>query len=129
MRLLAALLILTCAASEAHAATGNELAMWCREDGNGTFHSGLCSGYISGVIEWQATLKASGMHSLEGFCFPDRVTNGQTVDVVKKYLKDNPDKTHWGASALTFNALVGAFPCANSTPLEPAQTKPRAKKP
>lgn len=44
-------------------------------------------------------------------CFPDRATNGQIYDVVKKYIYANPAARHKELTVLATDALVQAFPC------------------
>ncbi|HYD35905.1 MAG TPA: Rap1a/Tai family immunity protein [Vitreimonas sp.] len=44
-------------------------------------------------------------------CVPSDVTIGQAVDVIKKYLLDNPDKRHFDANQLAHFALIQAWPC------------------
>jgi hypothetical protein len=55
-------------------------------------------------------------------CISGEITNGQLVDVVKKYLEQNPETRHLHRSTLVFRALSGAFPCKQ----EPT---PKPKKP
>lgn len=55
-----------------------------------------------------------GVHdALEGvlICTPNQVKVGQLIGIVKKYVRDNPDKWNRPASTLVVNALSSAFPC------------------
>jgi hypothetical protein len=44
-------------------------------------------------------------------CPPDGVKVGQLVGMVKKYVRDNPDKWNRPARELVIDALQPAFPC------------------
>jgi hypothetical protein len=44
-------------------------------------------------------------------CTPNQVKVGQIVGMVKKYVRENPDKWNRAASTLVINALSSAFPC------------------
>lgn len=55
-----------------------------------------------------------GVHdAIEGIlvCAPNQVKIGQIVGMVKKYVRENPDKWNQSASNLVINALSSAFPC------------------
>lgn len=56
----------------------------------------------------------AGVHdAVEGVlvCTPNEMKVGQIVGMVKKYVRDNPDKWNRPASTLVVNALSSAFPC------------------
>lgn len=88
--------------------TGNDFFMLCqdsnRESDSGAF--GLCSGYIAGFL---------GRDQLQGearsFCFGQSVTNGQLMDVLMKFIRDNPENRNRPLSVLSFVAFAKAFPC------------------
>lgn len=63
---------------------------------------GNLSGFIVGVHD-----------AVEGIlvCAPNQVKVGQIVGVVKKHIRENPDKWNQPASTLVINALSSAFPC------------------
>lgn len=67
--------------SVASALTGNELKEGLEQQSTYT------TGYAHGVM------------SLSGACIPKGVTNGQGVEIVKKYLNENPEKLHYTATA------------------------------
>lgn len=55
-----------------------------------------------------------GVHdSVEGtiICVPAKVKLGQLVGIVKKYIRDNPEKWNEPASDLVMQALSSTFPC------------------
>ena len=87
---------------------GNKLLSDCNES-LGSHSEAFCIGYIMGVYD--AIQSNDG--TLNGFtnCSGDFVVNGQIRDVVVKWLKDNPQHRHNGASGLISHALQEAFPC------------------
>lgn len=64
--------------------------------------AGALAGFVVGVHD-----------AVEGIlvCTPDRVKVGQIVGMVKKYVRENPDKWNRSASSLVISALSSAFPC------------------
>jgi hypothetical protein len=62
----------------------------------------LCTGYVVGVAD--ALDETS-------FCLSPGVTAAQIRDVVKFYLRDHPERRHYGASSLVTDALKEKFPC------------------
>jgi len=84
--------------------TGNELYGFCRPDPDKSI--GVCNGYVTAFIDtesWEGT---------STFCLPKRnFMNQQAIDVVSKYLKDNPEQRHLLAPVLVNMALMEAFPC------------------
>lgn len=88
--------------------SGNDLLRYCEAEGS-MFASGICYGYIQGVmdaIDLASGLEGSQVHNL---CIPAQSNNGQIRDIVVAYLKSNPDKRHWQSAALVHNALNSAF--------------------
>jgi hypothetical protein len=85
---------------------GNELLDYCTRE-EGTFGSGVCSGYITGVV---SVLASSGVNGFRA-CIPDNVTRGQIRRVIVARLEKNPALLHYGASGLVAEALEIAFPC------------------
>jgi hypothetical protein len=82
------------AAAPAIALTGHQL----KEDADspGLYSSGYFDGYILGVSD---LTKAR-------LCISERATMGEMLQVVKKFLKDHPEKLHLLASDLgTWNIL------------------------
>jgi len=49
-------------------------------------------------------------------CVPSSVTNGQSLDVVKKYLEQNPEYRHEYMGILVTKALNKAYPCKKTAP-------------
>lgn len=67
------------------------------------FHQMFAIGYIRGVADHMP-------------CIPAEVTNGQSVDVVKKYLESNPETRHEYMGNLVIKALNKAYPCKKTAP-------------
>jgi hypothetical protein len=100
---------------------GNSLAEFCKESPKPTaletLHRGMCAGYIVGVKDAEETtkisLRAANMEDKRRltFCVDQRVTNGQLLDVVNKFLKDHPEVLHLSAAMIIDGALARSFPC------------------
>jgi hypothetical protein len=106
--LVAALSAVSAVASAQDAAsfmTGNELKVFCRDEG--AYGRGICSGFASAVSGVVATEHFAGWRA----CFPDGVTRGQVSDIMVKFLDDHPEKLHLTAASLTAHAFAEAFPC------------------
>lgn len=67
---------------------------------------GMCIGYVVGVM--------SVVQYTNYFCRPVKSTHSQATLVVMKYLSDHPEKLHLDADGLVLDALIEAFPCAES---------------
>ena len=105
-----AILLAAIALAPAHAVaaavSGNELRQQCDEPKFGRY---ICMGYIRGVVE-MATLTIPPT-AAGAFCLPSEVTTNQVVEVVKKYMQDNPERLHEIAAALIVSRLHVVFPC------------------
>src|SRR6266496_1313567 len=91
--------------------TGSALLSWCEkyEAGAENEHSGLCVGYVMGVLEM---VKRMPPNAREFPCLPENATNDQAVRVVLKYLRDHPEQLHKARLTLTLDSLRAAFPCS-----------------
>lgn len=88
--------------------TGNQMLRDCNQGND--WGSGACFGRIIGSIDGfrvKAMLDKTGLP----FCMPDGVTNGQVVDIVVKWVRDQPAKRHYTYEVITGLALKDAFPC------------------
>jgi hypothetical protein len=99
--------------------TGNSLLAECSVQANDStyFHSASgCLSYVVGIadmIELQQRMKdVNGQTVRQFICVPSGVTKGQVRDITVQYLSNNPDKRHFNAAALVWNALLAAFPCS-----------------
>lgn len=115
-------------------ATGNSLHEWCMSKEEA--FQALCAVYIEGVNQGRelgaisayldmiprvvlqlsdesfAEIKSLRVSDLLGYCPPDGATGDQIIDIVKKFLIDNPARRHETASVLVTSALNDAFQCA-----------------
>lgn len=92
--------------------TGNELHEICRSGMNDA-----CDYYIMGSAEGLSLMNliASDVAKdvKQTICLPSGVTNRRLIDIVKKYVQNNPKKRAQPASGLVFLALTDTFPCKN----------------
>ena len=90
--------------------SGNELWNACGADEQKEPVKAIfCTSYIIGAGETFQVLQAA--NRLSYYCIPDKVTNGQAVDVVKLYLRDHPETRKYHAPTLVMLALKEKFPC------------------
>lgn len=83
---------------------GNELYRFCRTDAAAAART-VCNNYIMGAVD---TLMMGGL-----LCPPSNAPVGELVDMVIKYLRDNPDMRHYTAASDRAVALQ-EFNCKNS---------------
>jgi hypothetical protein len=80
----------------------------------------LCLGYILGVrdtLEQMADLLSQVQkRDARVFCIPSEATKGQMIDLVVKFLRENPEKRHLFSVDLIGLAFQKAWPCPNRTP-------------
>jgi len=97
--------------------TGNELYQDCIS--NDVSAKGICLGYIEGVrlgydlgrVHGYMKYHSPGDVYSTPHCAPESGTKGQMMDVIIKYLKNNPKIRHKRATDLVHNAFKQAFPC------------------
>ena len=97
----AAILLAAAHCTPAQGFNGNQLYTACQAAPE-TFESGFCMGYIAGVVE------KGGISYL---CMPQDVTFDQFRDIVRKFLREHPERRHEHASGLVDEAHASAFPC------------------
>ena len=97
--ILVAAVLFALLAKPAVALTGNELRQWCNQQGD-PIAEGFCLGYVVGVRD-----------ILPEDCVPQTVTNGQLVDVVRKYFEANTEDRDAPGAWLMFSAAGEAFHC------------------
>jgi Ssp1 endopeptidase immunity protein Rap1a len=91
--------------------TGNAL-LQTLQDGKNDFIEGMAWGYIFAVAHTQTNLLPMLVPSgTSNSCPPGGVTNKQIIDIVRRYLEDNPETRHEAAYVLISRALVKSFPC------------------
>jgi Ssp1 endopeptidase immunity protein Rap1a len=69
----------------------------------------LCTSYVLGAGETFQVLQVA--KQVRFYCIPDKVQNGQAIDVVKLYLRDHPETRQYSAPTLIMLALKEKFPC------------------
>jgi Tfp pilus assembly protein PilF len=84
---------------------GNKLLRYMKA--SETWENALAAGYVMAI---------SDTYQNELHCASSNVTAGQTRDVVKKYLENNPELRDLEASVLSLVALSIAFPCKENKP-------------
>jgi len=95
---------------------GNRLLEKCEAYINNTdiAEGNVCAGYISGISDLHETLVNWKILKQEkGWCKPVDVYNSQLVRIVTKFLQENPEHLHKGASGMVATALSEAFPCTD----------------
>jgi len=81
------------------AKTGNELKELAVATSG--FKEDVFFGYVEGVLDAR----------FREVCVPNGVTRQQAIDVVRKYLMDNPATLHQPADDLVVRAVKLAWPC------------------
>ena len=100
MRRLICVVALVVMPAQAQFYSGNEL--WQIMQADDYTSKGMALGFVAGVSDsWDGTL----------VCGPSSVTLGQAVDIVKRFLRDNPQSRHLSAESLARVALARAWPC------------------
>lgn len=89
--------------------TGNGLLAIC--DSANVYDQGTCTDYIMGVLEGLRNLGSISADAPK-FCTGERVTYQQSIDVVKAYLRNNPQRRDITSAFLILAAMRDAFPCA-----------------
>lgn len=100
---------------------GNALLLQCQDavnavDTNQAVNNisiGLCLGLVAGVRDTMHVYNKLSTTVPEALraCFPDKVTNEQSAQIVVKYLQDNPEKLNASYLPLVVAALSDAYPC------------------
>ena len=79
--------------------TGNDLLSMCDDKLGGSHCLGTAVGYAD-MLFWMKLICSTGT-----------ITKGQVIDIIKKYIRDNPAERHKAAAGLAYAALTKAFPC------------------
>jgi hypothetical protein len=93
--------------------SGNQLFAACSTQSS-THDSGLCLGYIIGVVDMVSTVATafSATGAPAAYCFPNGVTTGRIRDVAIQRLQAHPEERHYPAAGIILTAITEAFPCA-----------------
>jgi hypothetical protein len=90
--------------------SGNEIKAglegWVDKESTEYVRDGVAFGYVIGVHD-----------ALSGsiVCSGDNVTQGQVIDVVLKYMRQNPEVLDRSADQVVAAALTAVWPCAETT--------------
>jgi hypothetical protein len=77
-----------------------------RRDQGQALKMGFCLGFV------RAMLTAGPMLGVEGkFCPPKQTTNGEAVNILVKYLRDNPERMPRNAEPLAIHAFYLVWGC------------------
>lgn len=85
--------------------TGNYLLSLC--EGPHPFQAGVCVGFIAGVLQSNDLMRGEFRT-----CVPRGVSPKQAVDVLIKFLRQNPQQRHLPSLAVVQLAMLQEFPCA-----------------
>jgi hypothetical protein len=89
--------------------TGNAWLHYCSGQIN-SYEFGVCLGAVAGLGYYEAGLDLLGMQKL--YCTPPKVTSGQKIAILKKFLQNNPELLHEHISLLMIKAFRDTFPCS-----------------
>tara|TARA_R110000803_G_scaffold85370_2_gene151722 strand:+ start:1021 stop:1383 length:363 start_codon:yes stop_codon:yes gene_type:complete len=88
---------------------GNVLHKFC-QDNKGSLKL-ACTGYVIGVIDTTKAMFTVMKQNNNYFCLPSNANIEQAIDVVKKWLIENPSARHEPATSNVWEALAKAWPC------------------
>jgi hypothetical protein len=95
---------LVCGPAQAEFFTGNDLLQMM--DGDTYADKGMALGFVAGVSDvWNSI----------SVCPPKNVTLGQTHDIARRHLRDNPQTRHMTAESQVRIALEKVWPCRRGT--------------
>lgn len=72
--------------------------------------SGMCMGMVQGVTDEILFMNPSMPKNLQ-VCLPEKITSGQIIKIVIKYLKDNPEQLHLSEAQFIHGVLLTTYPC------------------
>ena len=105
-------------AGEGRAMTGQKLAEVCAnlapESPEDLIKFGRCFGYVEAIVDTGTLDEVTNKTKYDGgrtVCKPKTATQGQVVEVVKRFLKEFPQTWHIGADMIVAAALEWGFPC------------------
>jgi Rap1a immunity proteins len=88
------------------AATGMDLQQWCSAGNDGSIDGTKCFIYMLGFING-LSLAADG----KVWCLPGNLTVGQSMLIVQKWMRDNPEELHQRAGIIAERAMLNAYAC------------------
>ena len=99
--------------SEAQAINGESLLNYCstsETEDEYPVHAGVCLGYISGIIDHEY-LRSNNVAANGIFCIREELWDDEVIGIVRRFIRNNPDRNKELASILVSEALAEAFPC------------------
>jgi hypothetical protein len=78
------------------------------------YKMGHCNGYISGTFDVFSAI--FNFMNKNMFCAPQNAQLGQFIKIAIKYLEAHPEKLHFNAAPLLYDAFKDAYPCPESQP-------------
>lgn len=103
------------AEAKAEEYTAQKWASDCRAGG---FDTGFCFGYARSAADHDllismtlALAKGGPIAESRAHCLPSGVTLGQTVEIARRYVAENPAEWHKPAMYVLRDAWAKAFPC------------------
>lgn len=99
-----AVFVLVCGPAHAEFFTGNDLLQMM--DGDTYSDKGMALGFVAGVSDVWTNIS---------ICPPKNSTLGQTHDIARRYLRDNPQIRHLTAESQVRIALERIWPCRRGT--------------
>jgi Rap1a immunity proteins len=105
-------------AEQSSLSTGNGLLNFCRDESNRLLCTAFINGFHAGAMNASLviSMRESGSYEdykkkYQPYCNPNNVDAEQLLDIVLKYIRDNPQKRHFDSGLLIIVALNQAFPC------------------
>lgn len=121
MNRIVATVILLLTTSGGYAYTALDLLRDCRTaiaftEGRGQagdfVSAAMCTGYINGMLDTNATVRMLNGDPAAIFCLPQQgIASEQAIRIVVKYLNDNPQHLNQSARVTAAMAVRVAFPC------------------
>jgi hypothetical protein len=102
------LMMMLAAGQSATFVGGNDLYAQCTGDSLGQLQ---CMSYVVGVADGIAASETVSKAAHADICIPNGASQRQLMDVVTKFLRDDPEHRALHASVLVYVAFEKAFPC------------------
>jgi hypothetical protein len=113
VRLFLALVVAVCVtrpAATEDVARGNNFYTLCSDAVGPTADRLVCLAYVKGLYDMAGYLQPPSKAGL--VCAPDAVTMDQYLDILLKYLRDNPERRQALTAELMWEAVSKVYPCA-----------------
>ena len=78
--------------------------------------SGVCIGYIAGVVDFHDSLKSYGILPRPLYCMPKDTEIAQLVRTLVDYFSTHPKTLRSLGSSQALRAFIDTFPCTDSKP-------------